>query len=103
MRKTGPLFVKIEMLLLSASHPEMCTDDVIKSIRNIHQDICISLDAVCFKMRMKSWLHTSEDFDMQMNEFLSLDNFWIQAGHDCISKGHGILFHAFLWTNLMVA
>jgi hypothetical protein len=95
MKQAKPLFSDIISLLLSVSHPDRCTDDVITSNCARFRDICVTLDTISSKMRIKNGLPTQEDFTILQHVFSNVDCAWMQNGLSYTPKIHRMLCHAF--------
>ena len=53
MYKAKDLFHDVKPLLLSISHPNKCSNEMIIQQCNIFQDILVKLDLICSKIRIK--------------------------------------------------
>jgi hypothetical protein len=48
-----PIFECFKASLISVSHPNRCSEDDIRNACDLHRDICVTLDALTSKVRMK--------------------------------------------------
>jgi hypothetical protein len=94
MTKAKVLFRDIKSLLLSISHPNRCSDDTIIKCCNIFQDILVTMDLICSKIRVKRGELKGSDVAEVKRAKESLDYLWSSAGLSFMPKIHGLLAHA---------
>jgi len=94
MTKAKVLFRDIKSLLLSISHPNRCSDDTIIQRCNIFQDILVTMDLICSKIRIKRGELKGSDVAEVKRAKESLDYLWSSAGLSFTPKIHGVLAHA---------
>jgi len=94
MMKAKSLFNNIKPLLLSISHPNRCSDETIIQRCDIFQDILVTLDFICSKIRIKRGEVKDSDISELKRAAQSLDYLWSSAGLSFTPKIHGVLSHA---------
>ena len=94
MLKAKSLFCDIKRLLLSISHPDRCSDEIIIQRCDIFQDILVTLDLICSKIRIKRGELKENDIAELRRAQQSLDYLWSAAGLSFTPKIHGLLAHA---------
>jgi hypothetical protein len=94
MVKAKSLFHNIKPLLLSISHPNRCSDETIIQHCDIFQDILVTLDLICSKIRIKRGEIKDSDILEVKRASRSLDYLWNSAGLSFTPKIHGVLSHA---------
>jgi len=94
MAQAGKLFADIEAYLLTITHPDRCTDDIIISTCKLHWDVATTLDTITSKMRLKQGHPKPEDFEVLQRAVQNLDYLWTQMGLSYTPKIHGMLGHA---------
>jgi hypothetical protein len=94
MYKAKDLFHDIKSLLLSISHPNRCSNEMIIQHCNIFQDIFVTLDLICSKIRIKRGQLKENDISELKRATQSLDYLWNSAGLSFTPKIHGVLSHA---------
>ena len=95
MKQASNLYNDIQRYLLTISHPDRCTDDIIISTCKLHRDIAQTSDTVTSKMRLKRGQPQPSDFQILQRALNNLDYLWTQAGLSYTPKIHGILGHAY--------
>ena len=94
MSQAKSLFFNITTLLLSVSHPDRCSDDTIVHHCNIFQDILVTLDLICSKLRIKRGELKPNDILLLRRGRESLNYLWSEAGMSFTPKIHGVIAHA---------
>jgi hypothetical protein len=94
MLKAKDLFRDIKHLLLSITHPNRCSDEIIIQHCDIFQDILVTLDLICSKIRIKRGELKENDVSELKRAQLSLDYLWSAAGLSFTPKIHGVLSNA---------
>ena len=89
-----PIFEKFKTVLLSVSHPGRCSDDSIVCACDLYRDICVTLDSLCSKLRMKHGETQEEDYMAAEKYLENLHYLWMQANLTVTPKVHGLLNHA---------
>ena len=101
MALASTLFEEIKQLLLSVPHPEWSAEETsrnnmaIINIIKVHQDICMMLDLIRSKMRMKRGTTQPSDREQLQRALANLDLLWATAGISYTPKIHSMLSHAF--------
>jgi hypothetical protein len=80
--------------LLCVSHPNKCGKDIIINAFNLHRDICVTLDALTSKIRMKKGESQEDDYELAEKHLSNLRYLWTQAKWSFMPKIHGFLSHA---------
>jgi hypothetical protein len=80
--------------LLAVSHPGRCSDDIIVQACDLHRDICVTLDSLTSKLRMKNGEPQENDFVIAEKNLENLHYLWTQAQLNFTPKIHGLLNHA---------
>jgi len=80
--------------LLSLSHLSMCNDNIIEQACDLHRDICVTLDSLTSKFRMKNGEPQESDYAMAETNLTNLHYLWTQAKLSFTPKIHGLLSHA---------
>jgi hypothetical protein len=88
------LFFNNKTLLFSTSHPDRCSDNTIIDHCNILQDILVTLDLICSKLRIKHGELKPQDILLLRRARESLNYLWSEAGMSFTPKIHGVLAHA---------
>ncbi len=94
MLKAKCLFHDIKCLLLLISHSNICSDEIIIQRCDIFQDILVTLDLICSKIRIRRGELKENDVSELKSAQLSLDYLWSAAGLSFTPKIHGVLSHA---------
>jgi len=95
MKLASSLFNDIQTYLLTVSHPDRCTNDIIISSCNLHWDIAQTLDITTSKMRLKQGQPNPSDLHILPRALNNLDYLWNLAGLSYTPKIHGMLAHAY--------
>jgi hypothetical protein len=95
MGKASELFQGIVPILLEVQHDDRASAEVIESVSKLHRDLCVTLDSISSKMRMKHGAPKESDYEILERSLMNLDFLWRQAGISFTPKIHGILCHAF--------
>jgi hypothetical protein len=93
MMKAKSLFHDIKPLLLSIDHLNRCSDETIIQHCNIFQDILVTVDLICSKVRIKRGELKESDVSDLKRAQQSLDYLWSSAGMSFTPKIHGVLSH----------
>jgi hypothetical protein len=88
------IFEHFKVCLLSVSHPGRCSEDIIVNTCDLHRDICVTLDALTSKIRMKNGEPQEEDYVAAEKHLRNLHYLWTQAKLSFTPKIHGLLSHA---------
>ena len=88
------IFERFKTCLLSVSHPERCSDAIINQACDLHRDICITLDSLTSKLRMKQGEPQENDFQLADAYLVNLHYLWTQANLSFTPKIHCLLNHA---------
>jgi len=89
-----PIFECVKNCLLSISHPERCSDEVIIQACHLHCDICVTLDALTSKLRMNHGKPQESDFELAEKYLENFHYLWKQANLSFTPKIHSLLNHA---------
>jgi hypothetical protein len=65
--------------LLSISHPERCSDEVIIQACDLYRDLCVTLDSLTSKLRMKQGEPQQNDFELAEKYLVILHYLGTQA------------------------
>jgi hypothetical protein len=88
------LFERVKNCLLSISHPKRCSDEVIIQACHLHHDLCVTLDTLTSKLRMKQGEPQESDFELAKKYLENLHYLWNQANLSFTPKIHSLLNHA---------
>jgi len=88
------IFECFQACLLSVSHPNRCSKDIIINACNLHRDICITLDALTSKIRMKKGEPQEDDYELAEKHLINLHYLCTQAKLSFMPKIHGLITHA---------
>jgi hypothetical protein len=88
------IFECFKVCLLSVSHPGRCSEDIIVNACDLHRDICVTLDVLTSKIRMKNGEPQEEDYVIAEKHLRNLHYLWTQAKLSFTPKIHGLLSHA---------
>jgi hypothetical protein len=88
------IFERFKTCLLSVSHPERCSNAIIIQACDLHQDLCITLDSLTSKLRMKQSEAQETDFLLADAYLVNLHYLWTQANLSFTPKIHCLLNHA---------
>ncbi len=88
------IFECFQGCLLSVSHLNRCSKDIIINACNLHRDMCITLDALTSKIRMKKGEPQEDDYELAEKHLRNLHYLWTQAKLSFMPKIHGLLSHA---------
>jgi hypothetical protein len=88
------LFPIFQAYLVAVDHPDRCSDDVIIKTCNVHCDICVTLDIIASKIRLKHQEPEEHDYDMLTKALSNLDYLWKVAGMSYTPNIHSVLVHA---------
>ena len=80
--------------LLSLSHLSMCNDNIIEQACDLHRDICVTLDSLTSKFRMKNGEPQESDYATAKKNLTNLPYLWTQAKLSFTPKIHGLLSRA---------
>jgi hypothetical protein len=94
MKLAKPIFERFKTSLLSVSHPNRCSEGDIRNACDLHRDICVTLDALTSKVRMKKGEPLEEDYELAEKHLNNLYYLWTQAKLSFTPKIHGLLSHA---------
>jgi hypothetical protein len=87
------IFERFQGCLLSVSHPNRCGKDLNINACNLHRHICVTLDALTSKIRMKKGEQQEEDYELAEKHLRNLHYLWTQAKLSFMPKIHGLLSH----------
>ena len=88
------LFPIFQAYLVAVDHPDRCSDDVIIKTCRVHCDICVTLDIIASKIRLKHQEPEEHDYDILTKALGNLDYLWKVAGLSYTPKIHSVLVHA---------
>ena len=94
IKQAKPIFERVKASLLSVSHPNRCSEDEIINACDLHRDICITLDALTSKIRMKRGEPEEKDYELAETYLKNLHYLWTHANLSFTPKIHGLLMHA---------
>jgi hypothetical protein len=94
MKLTKPIFECFKTSLVSVLHPGRCSDDIIVNACDLHRDICVTLDSLTSKLRMKHGKPQESDYVLAEKYLSNLHNLWMQETLSITPKVHGLLNHA---------
>jgi len=90
---TKDIFPQLQDKLLAVTHADRCSSEVIIHTCNVHRDICLTLDLISSKIRMKFQEPEDEDYRILERALSNLDYLWKAANMSYTPKIHSILVH----------
>jgi hypothetical protein len=81
-------------LLLSVDNPDRCSESLIENSCKLHQDIFMTLDALCSLLRMKNGEPQQQHFEKAETHLLNLRKLWQKASLSLTPKMHTLLNHS---------
>jgi hypothetical protein len=93
IRLAKQIFPLFEANLLATTHPDRCNDDVIIQTCRVHCDICVTLDLISSKIRLKNQVPEQLDYLTLEAALKNLDYLWKIAGLNYTPKVHSVLAH----------
>jgi hypothetical protein len=94
IRLSNQIFSTFQSYLLSVEHPDRCSDEDIIKHCSVHSNICITLDTISSKIRLKYQEPDEEDYNILQKALENLDYLWKNAGLSYTPKVHSLLAHA---------
>jgi hypothetical protein len=88
------LFDKFEAVLLATTSLNRCSDDVITNTCALFRDICITLDSLSSKLRLKNGEPQEDNYVMTEKALKNLEYLWKIANLSFTPKIHCLLVHA---------
>jgi hypothetical protein len=88
------IFPIFQAYLLTTEHPDRCSNDVIIQTCQVHCDICVTLDLISSKIRLKNQVPEEDDYTTLEKALNNLDYLWKIAGLSYTPKVHSVLVHA---------
>ena len=88
------LYRKFETYLLSTSNADRCSNEVIIKTCSLYRDICVTLDSLASKFRMKNGEPQAEDYEIAEKALTNLAYLWKMANMSFTPKIHCLLAHA---------
>jgi hypothetical protein len=88
------IFECFKACLLSVAHPSRCNDNIIEQACDLHHDICVTLDSLTSKLRMKNSEPQESDYATAKKNLTNLPYLWTQAKLSFTPKIHGLLSRA---------
>jgi hypothetical protein len=73
------IFECFKVCLLSVSHHGRCSEDIIVNACDLDRDICVTLDALTSKIRMKNGEPQEVDYVVAYKHLRNLHYLWTQA------------------------
>jgi hypothetical protein len=94
MQQAKVLFQEIQELLLETNAEHRCEDEKIIFECRLHCDICLTLDTICSKLRMKHGEPQTQDYITLQQAVHNLNYLWSKANLSYTPKIHAYLKHA---------
>jgi hypothetical protein len=91
---TKEIFPLIQDQLLAVTHADRCSAEVIIDTCTVHHDICLTLDLISSKIRLKHQEPKAQDYFILERALINLDYLWKVANLSYTPKIHSILVHA---------
>ena len=88
------IFPKFQNCLLAVDHPDRCMEQVIIDTCSVHNNICVTLDTISSKIRLKHLEPLGDDYQQLKMALSNLEYLWEIAGMSYTPKIHGVLVHA---------
>ena len=94
IQHSKPLYRKFETYLLSTSNANRCSNEVIIQTCSLYRDICVTLDSLASKFRMKNGEPQENDYEIAEKSLGNLAYLWKMANMRFTPKIHCLLSHA---------
>lgn len=94
MQQAKLVFQDIQEQLVQANKAERCDDEKIIFECRLHRDICLTLDTICSKLRMKHGEPRPQDYIILQQAMGNLHYLWSKANLNYTPKIHTYLKHA---------
>jgi hypothetical protein len=88
------LYREFETYLLSTSNADRCSNEVIVQTCFLYREICVTLDCLASKFRMKNGEPQAEDYEIAIKVLKNLAYSWKMANMSFTPKLHSLLAHA---------
>jgi hypothetical protein len=76
MKLAKTIFERLKMCLCSVSHPNRFNDSTIEHACNLYHDICVTLDSLTLKPRMKNGEPQESDYIVAEKNLVNLHCLW---------------------------
>jgi hypothetical protein len=73
------IFEHFKAGLLSVSHPSRCNDNIVVHVCDLHRDICVTLDLLMSKLRMKNGEPQDSNYVVAEKKPINLHYLWSHA------------------------
>jgi hypothetical protein len=94
MQQAKLLFQEIQEQLMQTNEAERCDDEKIIFECGLHPDICLTLNAISSKLRMKHGEPQPQDYNILQQAMDNLYYLWSKANLNYTPKIHACLKHA---------
>jgi len=94
MQQAQSVFQQIQQLLMQSNSAERCDNEKIMFECALHRDICLTLDTICSKLRLKHGEPTQQDYTTLQQAMVNLHYLWGKANINYTPKTHAYLKNA---------